>query len=215
MSYDTSDFVRVSNLKVFAEQVNNKITTVNENADKGFKALEVVDNVVYFYNSTDTTTTPVASFSFPEEIFLDQAKTTIVENFSFSTSIYPGAVNPNLDGKPVLVLAIKGDNAINPTLKYSFLSLDKLLKAYSAGDESITLDDYTIKVKISEEAGNALVLKNDGLYVDISGKMNKATGTTAGHIATFDSNGNVIDSGAKLATDAEVTEMLNEIFSSV
>lgn len=45
-----------------------------------------------------------------------------------------------------------------------------------------------VKVNVSAAAGNALVLKDDGLYVptpeevDISGKADKATGATTGNV---------------------------------
>ena len=53
-------------------------------------------------------------------------------------------------------------------------------------------------VKVSAEAGNALVAKEDGLYVapvDVSGKMDKDTDAVPGDIAVFDKNGNAVDSG--------------------
>lgn len=53
-------------------------------------------------------------------------------------------------------------------------------------------------VNISAEEGNALVAKEDGLYVatpDVSGKADKDTDALAGNIAIFDENGNPVDSG--------------------
>ena len=53
-------------------------------------------------------------------------------------------------------------------------------------------------VTISAAEGNALELREDGLYVglpDVSNKMDKPTETTVGNIAIFDANGNVKDSG--------------------
>ena len=62
-----------------------------------------------------------------------------------------------------------------------------------------------VKVNVSAAAGNALVLKDDGLYVptpeevDISGKADKATGATTGNFAALDGEGNLTDSGKKPA----------------
>ena len=43
----------------------------------------------------------------PSEQFLDLTKTTYVDSFTWSSTTYPNSTNPNLDGKPVLVLALK------------------------------------------------------------------------------------------------------------
>ena len=53
-------------------------------------------------------------------------------------------------------------------------------------------------VNISAEEGNALIAKEDGLYVatpDLSGKADKDADAVAGNIAVFDENGNPVDSG--------------------
>lgn len=177
-----------------------------------FKSLSVSGNTVNFYTSTDGTGTPAATFDFPEEIFLDQAGTTLVENFEWNATAYPNSTNPNLDGKTVLVLAVKGDKETNPTTKYSFVNLEKLVDNYTAADNSITINGYTIAVKISTAEGNALELKNDGLYVDISGGIAKVKDATAGNVAIFTSDGSIADSTYGIATLAEVNEYLDTIF---
>ena len=84
------------------------------------------------------------------------------------------------------------------------------------------ISGYEIEFKVSSAANNALTIQNDGLHVDISGKTDKVTNATAGHVASLDANGNLLDSGviaenvvttADIATSAEVTEMLGEVFS--
>lgn len=185
----------------------------------------------------------------PTEMFLDQAKTAFVSNFAFSTTTYAGATNPNLDGKPVLVLAVKGiDHANNnaETLTYSFLDVSTLVDTYApaAGNSSkvLTIAGYTvtfnvsadtanavevlndgIAVRVSTTANNALVKDANGLFVDITGKANRAANPTAGHVAGLDANGNPTDTGivaanvlttADVATDAEVAEMLTEVFGA-
>mgnify|MGYP000780582041 CR=1 FL=1 len=72
---------------------------------------------------------------------------------------------------------------------------------------TVTIAGYEVdvKVNVSAAAGNALVLKDDGLYVptpeevDISGKADKATGATTGNLAALDGEGNLTDSGKKPA----------------
>ena len=185
----------------------------------------------------------------PTEMFLDQAKTAFIPNFVFNGTTYAGASNPNLDGKPVLVLAVKGIDHTNnnaETTTYSFLDVSTLVDTYTtaSGDSSkvLTIAGYTvtfnvsadtanavevlndgIAVKVSSTANNALVKDANGLFVDITGKADKATNPTAGHVAGLDANGNPTDTGivaanvqttADVATDAEVTEMLNEVFGA-
>lgn len=187
-------------------------------AAKGIKSVKYENNTLSFYTSEDMSGAAVATANLPEEMFLNQANTKFVENFTWSAEKYPGSTNPNLDGKPVMVLAVHGDDGDT----FSFLNVEKLMNVYTAGtgdgSAAVVIDGYTIKVNanISSEAGNALVKKEDGsLYVptvDVTGKADKDTDAVEGHIAKFDANGNPVDSGAKMATDAEVDAMLDEVF---
>ena len=180
-------------------------------------------------------------------MFLDQAKTAFIPNFVFNGTTYAGASNPNMDNKPVLVLAVKGIDHTNndaETITYSFLDVSTLVDTYTAasGDSAkiLTINGYTIAVNISADTNNAVEVPNDGiavrvssttnnaltkdangLYVDITGKTDKVTNATAGNVAGLDASGNLTDSGlvaanilttADVATDAEVAEMLDEVF---
>lgn len=225
----------------------NQVLTVAQRAAAAiapaFKSLSVSGNTVSFFTSTDGTGTAAATFDFPEEIFLDQTGTTLVENFAWSAVTYPGTTNPNLDGKTVLVLAVKGDKENNPTTKYSFVNLEKLIDTYTAADNSININGYTVAVKISATAGNALTLENDGLFVNAIPKvttptagniptiqsdgtlansatpladvLTKVTGATAGNVAIFNSDGTIADSTFAIATDAEFNAELDAIFPTV
>lgn len=175
------------------------------------KSLGVDGNTVNFYTSTDKSGTAAFSVDFPSELFLDQTKTTFVAKFKFDAATYPGATDPKLEGKPVMVLAVKGENPDSCT--YSFLSMAALVDTYKAkatgkdASTTVTIAGYEVdvKVNVSAAAGNALVLKDDGLYVptpeevDISGKADKVTGATTGNFAALDGEGNLTDSGKKPA----------------
>lgn len=76
----------------------------------------------------------------PEEQFLDLAKTEFVENFTWSNTTYPGSTNPNLNGKPVLVLALKDEDG---NVAYSFINLEDLIDVYT-GTSPITVSGNTI-----------------------------------------------------------------------
>lgn len=155
----------------------------------------------------------------PEDMVLDQAQTKFVNEFEFDADLYTGAEDPNLEGKPVLVLAVKTDK---DTISYSFLNMAKLIDTYEAKDASIVINGREINVKISKEAGNSLVLRDDGIYVPSDeGKLDKVENAVEGNVPAFGADGAVADSGiaaAKilttddLATEAEMEAMLAEVF---
>lgn len=180
-------------------------TPVQTAANAAIKSLGVDGNTVNFYTSTDKSGTAAFSVDFPSELFLDQTKTTFVAKFKFDAATYPGATDPKLAGKPVMVLAVKGQNP--DSCSYSFLDMSALVDTYKAkatgkdASTTITVSGYEIEVKVnvSAAAGNALSLKADGLYVDISGKADKVKNATAGNFAALDESGNLTDSGKKPA----------------
>ena len=206
-------------------------TPVQTAANAAIKSLGVDGNTVNFYTSADKTGAVAFSVDFPTEMFLDQSKTDFVAKFAFSTETYPGAADPKMDGKPVMVLAVKGENP--DSCKYSFLNMAALVDTYKAKatgkDKSTTVTiagyEVDVKVNVSAASGNILVLKDDGLYVptpeavDISGKADKVTSATTGNFAALDGEGNLTDSGKKpadfvaaeagkrLMTDAEGTKL--------
>lgn len=211
MAYNANALVRLAALKALAEKTKAEIDNINTDVSKAIKSLGVSGNTVSFYTSADKSGTAAFTFDFPKEMFLDQAKTTFVQKFAFSTETYPGATDPKLAGKPVMVLAVKGQNP--DSCSYSFLDMSALVDTYKAkatgkdASTTVTIAGYEVdvKVNVSAAAGNALTLKDDGLYVptpeevDISGKADKVTGATTGNLAALDGEGNLTDSGKKPA----------------
>lgn len=217
----TFNYVSKANITEIIAQLKTYIDSDKTLAIKGGKA---TDNGYAFYNVANPTEDAVPAFSidFPVEYFLDQTKTTFVESFAFSAETYAGATDPALDGKPVFVLAVKGDN---DTVTYSFVNLEKLMPNYegeATATATTTVADNNVKVdvKVSAEEGNILSEKEDGLYasvteVDISGKadklVNPAEGDAvikAGQILVDDGNGNLGASGKTI--DEVKTEVLDE-----
>ena len=211
MAYNANALVRLAALKALAEKTKAEIDNINTDVSKAIKSLGVSGNTVSFYTSADKSGTAAFTFDFPKELFLDQAKTTFVQKFAFSTETYPGATDPKLAGKPVMVLAVKGQNP--DSCSYSFLDMSALVDTYKAkatgkdASTTVTIAGYEVDVKVNVSAavGNALILKDDGLYVptpkevDISGKADKVTGATTGNLAALDGEGNLTDSGKKPA----------------
>lgn len=213
-TYRVKDAPQIGGIQTMAQRIKARLNAL-ENGGNSIKDAKLEGNVLKFYNTTDTATaTPVRTIDLPAEMFLDPVHTTIVPNFTFSTATYPNATNPNLDGKTVFVLAVKtvSNDGLTTTTDYSFVDASALVDTYTASDTTITVSGYKLKVNVSAAVNNAVTIKNDGLHVDITGKVDKVTTATAGNFAVFDSDGGVADSGARFATDAEFTAMLNEIF---
>lgn len=112
--------------------------------------------------------------------FLDLAKTKFVPNFEWSLAEYPESINPNLDGKPVLVLALTDGTNVS----YSFLNMEDLI------------DIYTGLAPISVN-GNVISHQDSGV---MAGQYGDQTNRTPAFGDTFktvfmdvDSKGHVID----------------------
>ena len=206
-TYNENSVARLKHLASLATRTNTELGAT-------FRSASVSGNTVSFFNSKDGTGTAAFTFDFPEELFLSQTGTELVSNFAFSSITYPGATNPNLDGQTVLVLAVRG-NAADPTVNYSFVSLNNLIDTYLAGDNSININGYNINVKISANTGNLLELENDGLFVGSDDtKVDKVTNAGLSNFAIFGESGAIVDSGVTFASDADVNAMLTSVFGA-
>ena len=220
MAYNVNDTAKLKHLQELAVRTKAdyeaKIGVVAEDVAKAIKSMKVEGNKVNLYTSADQTGEAAFSFDFPAELFLDQAKTDFVPNFTFSVETYPGTEDPGLEGKPVLVLALKDKEGETETVKYSFLDMAKLVDTYTAkegdGSATVTVEGYeiSVNVNISEKEDNILQKDENGkLYVprtDTSDKADKVTGATEGNLAGLDAEGNLTDSGVsaeKVATKVE------------
>ena len=156
-----------SNKLVTLDQLQFVKTYVDTKDGLAIKSGDYADNTIKLYTSTDKSGDPAVSFSLPEEMFLDQAKTKFVDSFVWSDAEYPSSTDPSLDGKPVLVLAVKGDTSVS----YSFASLEKLVDIVTGGTTnsvSVSVSDdneITADIKVSAETDNVVQIKEDGIYV--------------------------------------------------
>lgn len=209
----STTYVSMANLTRYD---SNMKAYIDSEKTKALKAVMVKDNAINFYVNPTPDETTVADFTvdMPIEYFLDQTKTTIVADFAWAEETYVGSTNPNLDGKPVLVLAVKGDDN---SVVYSFLNMETLIDVYvGETTKSIALtvsadNKISAEVLVSAEEGNIISVKEDGLYasvttVDISGKADKIVNpedgeaiVKAGQILVDDGNGNLAASGKTIA----------------
>lgn len=116
----------------------------------------------------------------PKEQFLDLTKTTFVQSFTWSSATYPGSTNPSLEGKPVLVLALK--NSSNNTVAYSFLNMYELVDTYTADspikvtgrkithmDSTVEPGDKAIDNEVNPSFGGSFAVP--GFTVDSKGHL--------------------------------------------
>lgn len=198
--------------------------------NKAYKSLSVSGNTVSLFTNDSATGTAAATFDFPTELFLDQAKTEFVSSFTWSNTTYPGSTDPNLNGKPVIVLAVRGTTAADrvtgqasDTVTYSFINVASLIDVYTIATDTVSakvlsIANNAITFKISSTANNALTADANGLFVNISGKVDKVNGATNNNLAALNSSGNLIDSGIPkanvltneyLASNSEATSVIN------
>ncbi len=211
----------MANKLITMDQLSIVKSYIDSGDAQAIKSAEYADNTIKLYTSADKSGTAAVELSLPEEMFLDQAKTKFVASFSWSDAAYPGSTDPSLNGKPVLVLAVKGDAA---NAAYSFVSLEKLIDIYtgeSTNTATVTVsadNKISAEVKISAETGNTVVAKTDGIFVpaaeemDITGKADKLTTASNGQILVDDGSGNLKGSGK---TIAQISDDINTAKSAV
>lgn len=95
----------------------------------------------------------VKYINLPEEIYLRSVGTTFVSNFTWNAQSYPNTTNPNLNGKPVLVLHVKGDSLNNPYDNYFFINFGDIINSKADKVSNAT-------------AGNIATLDQNGNLVD-------------------------------------------------
>ena len=205
--YNINHAAKVGHLKLLLQDTKARLADT-------IKYVSVENNTVSFYKTADGSGTAAFSFNFPAELVLDQLHTTFVPNFVFSAETYPGATNPSLDGKPVLVIAVKETNGGIATITYSFMDMTSLVDVYTAADNTITINGYTVAVKVNPAANNRLQATASGLMVDVDDKADKDADAVEGNIAVFDDNGNPVDSGTTFASDTEINAMIADVYSA-
>ena len=232
MTIDMTKLTKLNALDRLAALTSAGINKAQETADKGFKKGIVNGNTVNFYTNSEATLSDTADFrfDFAAESFLDQAQTTFTSSFTFSTATFgTGTTNPNLDGKPVLTLAVKTvDAQSNTTINYSFLNVEDLVDIYTIATDTtsqrtLTIEGNKITFNLNTDSDNALEATATGLKVNITGKADRDTDAVENNIAKFDTTGTPVDAGigtnelilsSMIAPDSDVTAVLTTHFGT-
>lgn len=130
-------------------------------------------------------------------------------------------------------VAIKaGDNVVKTSTGWDNLGGTVDLSGYveKVAGKQLSTEDYTTaektklaaieegaqvnKIETVQVNGTALTIAGKTVNVDISGKVDKVTGATAGNIAVFGSGGAIADDGLAIATDAEINALITEIYGA-
>lgn len=148
--------------------LGNKIDEIATAGGEALKGVKSDGNTIQFYTDQAMEGSATFTIDLPEEYFLDQTKTVFVEAFTWSAETYPGSTNPELDGKPVLVLAVKSQDGSEVT--YSFINLEKMIDVYTGGQTqtatiAVSGNEITATVRVSATADNQIVTNEDGLFV--------------------------------------------------
>lgn len=151
----------------------------------------------------------------PKEQFLDLTKTTFVQSFAWSSTSYPGSTNPSLEGKPVLVLALKNNS--DNTVAYSFLNMYELVDTYTAdspidvlgrkithADSGVTAGSYGLASNATPAFGATF----DVPYVTVDAKGHVTSGKT--NTVTIPNNTASSSSAGLMSADA-----YNKLYSLV
>lgn len=93
------------------------------------------------------------------------------------------------------------------TKLYNQVNSNSVNMTIMANDEGFNL--ISLDINVSKEAGNNLVLKDDGLFIDNTTKMTKVDAANAGEIITIADDGDIKASGVKIGT-ATLAETPNE-----
>lgn len=220
MPYNADHLITLAELKQTAQAFKVE-------SDKAIKYIAVLGNSIKFFTNEDGSSTPAFSVDFPTELFLDQTRTQFIANFAFTAASYPGAQNPSLDGKPVLVFAVKNttdrtSGTANDSFTYSFMDMSSLVDTYTAAQgvssQVLTISGQTVTFNISLTPGNIITSDAGGIYA-----TNRLSSFTQGNIVMSDEHGAPQDGNIKaseiivdgdVATPAEVTEMLGEVFGT-
>lgn len=128
----------------FTEILSNLKTWVDSEKTIALKKVLIKNNSLLFYKNPNATETDTSEYEIvlPSEKYLDLSLTTLVSVFSWSEETYPNSVNPNLNDKPVLVLAERAvAEAEDGTdiVTYSFISMESVLTKVL--DEITALND--------------------------------------------------------------------------
>ena len=121
----------------------------------------------------------------PADQFLDLNKTVFANPFTWSSVQYPGSVNPNLDGKPVLVLALTDGTDVS----YSFLNMEDLIDIYTG----------TSPISVS---GNVISHDNSGVT---AGSYGDASNQTPNFGDTFKALRSSVDAKGHVTSMSEHT----------
>ncbi len=182
----TINYVDEAYFNAYITEILTELKTwIDTDKNIAIKKVLFNNNALSFYKNPNAVNTdePQYKIDLPVERFLDQTQTTLMPKFVWSEELYPNSANPNLEGKPVFVLAVKGianaDNGTDTTT-YSFLNMETIIKQYQVSSDTSTInlvldeDTNTLSgsVNISGDTNNSLSVGTDGgLYspvVDIS-----------------------------------------------
>ena len=175
-------------------------TWIDTGKNIAIKKVLFKNNALLFFKNPEAVDTdePQYKIDLPVERFLDQTQTVLVPKFAWTEELYPNSTNPNLEDKPVFVLAVKGvanaDDGAD-TVTYSFLNMETIIRQYQTSEATSTvnllIDNETNiisgAVNISADGGNSLSIGSDGGLYSSPTDLSKITSQIQELRALYDS----------------------------
>ena len=99
MAFDITKLAQLGHIQDLGNRIKSELQKVTNKADDSIKRVGVSGNTISFFTETDPSyTTAAYTVDFPSEMVLDQANTTLVENFTYTTTAYAGAETNRVSG---------------------------------------------------------------------------------------------------------------------
>ncbi|MBQ6298711.1 MAG: hypothetical protein IJK81_13690 [Selenomonadaceae bacterium] len=239
MSYNANDVAKLGHLASLASKVKTELTALDTKYD-GAEANVIdtvkVNNVALTPDANKAVNIDLSNYALKSDISGGVKVKGSVASFAALPlnaevgDMYNITAAGGTDENGVAIKA--GDNVVKTSTGWDNFGGTINLTNYVQKDGSkiLSTNDYTTaeKTKLAGIAENADVnvietVKVDGsaltpdankaVNIDLSGKVDKVQGVS-GNIVVFGANGAIVDSGIKIAIDADVNAMLEEYFPS-
>ena len=149
-----------------------------------------------------------------EDVVIDIPKDNFIRDGRYEESYQL----PNGEMGEAIVLTVDNEDADSDgAVKEIVIPAAALVHDHTGGEtQSIKVsvsdgNEITADIIIDPVAGNALVLTEDGLKVDISGKADKLAGAVEGNVFVQTADGNLADGGVAIKKEGEMGESAAEI----
>lgn len=212
---DSSDNSVMPTAKAVATYVSDKIASVAGGSGIFVSSISVNnDGTMTINKGDDSSTVPMTNMVYNPSYDTDKKQlnlpvaggSTLTIDLSKDLVVTAGKYN---ESTSEIWLTLAKDGTYTDTKQLIKIPVANLIDTYegmattTATTTVSTGNKISVDVKISQQSGNSLTTKSDGLYVEVPDDTTKATKIGTGHtdeILTASSDGNITGSGVKIGT---------------